>query len=196
VLSICEANHIPAILNHRLHTMSALGHYTVFLRLTSTDVVVHDPQFGPQRLVPHAHILSLWKPLPTGSEITGNIIIALRMPTQAPFKCSLCNTPVPSTITCPYCSHVFPLSPRQVLGCVSHACKARLWAHIICPSCDSQVSSTDGQATNHDAAQQLDGADPASRAFGFGAILALAGRAAHLEAVRRSQRLAPKVKTG
>jgi hypothetical protein len=36
-----------------------------------------------------------------------------------------------------------------------------------------------------DSAQQLDGADPASRAFGFSAILALAGRAAHLEAVRR-----------
>ena len=34
-------------------------------------------------------------------------------------------------------------------------------------------------------AQQLDGGDPASRVFGFGAILVLAGRAAHLEAVRR-----------
>jgi hypothetical protein len=32
-------------------------------------------------------------------------------------------------------------------------------------------------------AQQLDGADPASQGFGFGAILVLAGRAAHLEAV-------------
>ncbi|MCJ7824187.1 MAG: hypothetical protein MUP44_04760 [Anaerolineales bacterium] len=37
------------------------------------------------------------------------------------------------------------------------------------------------------AAQQLDGADPASQVFGFGAILALAGRAAHLEAVRLYQ---------
>ena len=36
------------------------------------------------------------------------------------------------------------------------------------------------------AAQQLDGADPASQVFGFGAILVLAGRAAHLEAVRRN----------
>ena len=35
------------------------------------------------------------------------------------------------------------------------------------------------------AAQQLDGADPASQVFGFGAILVLAGRAAHLEAVMR-----------
>ena len=38
--------------------------------------------------------------------------------------------------------------------------------------------------TSHPAAQQLDGADPASQEFAFGAILALAGRAAHLEAVR------------
>ena len=37
----------------------------------------------------------------------------------------------------------------------------------------------------HGAAQQLDGADPASRVSGFGAILGLAGRAAHLEAVGR-----------
>ena len=37
--------------------------------------------------------------------------------------------------------------------------------------------------------QQLDGADPASRVFGFGAILALAGRAAHLDAVVRPRRL-------
>ena len=35
------------------------------------------------------------------------------------------------------------------------------------------------------AAQQLDGADPASQVFGIHAILALAGRAAHLEAVGR-----------
>ena len=34
--------------------------------------------------------------------------------------------------------------------------------------------------------QSLDGADPASQAFGFGAILVLAGRAAHLEAVGRT----------
>jgi hypothetical protein len=33
------------------------------------------------------------------------------------------------------------------------------------------------------AAQQLDGVDPASRVFGFGAILALAGWAPHLDAV-------------
>ena len=39
------------------------------------------------------------------------------------------------------------------------------------------------------AAQQLDGADPASQVFAFGAILALAGRAAHLEAVVRPRRL-------
>jgi hypothetical protein len=38
------------------------------------------------------------------------------------------------------------------------------------------------------AAAQLDGADPASPVFGFGAIPALAGRAAHLEAVRRARR--------
>src|SRR3990172_4141631 len=38
------------------------------------------------------------------------------------------------------------------------------------------------------AAQQLDGADPASQVFGIGAILVLAGRAAHLEAVRRRKR--------
>src|SRR3972149_8217001 len=41
------------------------------------------------------------------------------------------------------------------------------------------------------AAQQLDGADPASQVFGFGAILALAGRAAHLEAVRHPRALHP-----
>jgi len=44
------------------------------------------------------------------------------------------------------------------------------------------------------AAEQLDGADPASQMFGFHAILALAGRAAHLEAVRRQQQEYPPMK--
>jgi hypothetical protein len=47
-------------------------------------------------------------------------------------------------------------------------------------------------AQKRGAAQQLDGADPASQVFGFGAILVLAGRAAHLEAVRQKP-IAPVV---
>ena len=45
-----------------------------------------------------------------------------------------------------------------------------------------------GRFPKHTAAQLLDGADPASRVFGFSAILALAGRAAHLEAVVHPRR--------
>src|SRR3990172_4087823 len=53
-----------------------------------------------------------------------------------------------------------------------------------------------------EAAKHLDGADPASRVSGFHAILVLAGRAAHLEAVVRPRRsvkngmtLAPNLKS-
>ncbi len=35
------------VLNHRLDAASALGHYTVLVKLDREGVVLHDPHFGP-----------------------------------------------------------------------------------------------------------------------------------------------------
>ena len=53
--------------------------------------------------------------------------------------------------------------------------------HLLCIGGFATTSVAGGATLSYN---QLDGADPASQVFGFGAILALAGRAAHLEAVR------------
>jgi hypothetical protein len=137
-LRLCQERGIRAILNHRLRSDVATGHYTVMVNLDDSTVVLHDPFFGPSRHVSHSELLDLWRPHFANSEIVGGILIGITagpLPTPA---CEFCRTPSLASVECPNCKQPVPLQPGALLGCVNSRCIARMWNYICCPSCDYQ----------------------------------------------------------
>ena len=142
-----------AILNHRLEKDSPVGHYTVLVGLDDRDVIVHDPLKGPMRRIPHAELLELWQPGYPGSEILGNLLIAVAAPPAAPapepappVPCWLCHTPGVAAAACPRCHKEVGLQPVGVLACFAASCIARLWNSLCCPACDCVFTFSLAQA--------------------------------------------------
>jgi hypothetical protein len=135
-LRLCRDAGIRAILNHRLTRDVATGHYTVLVDIDETNVIVHDPFFGPSRRVPHAELLELWQPRLPNSEIAGNVLIGIAAQPPAVYVCEVCRTAIPSGVECPKCHKAVGLDPAALLGCLTSACAARMWNYICCPSCD------------------------------------------------------------
>lgn len=147
-LRLCQESGIQAILNHRLHANSAMGHYTVLVDLDASHVVLHDPSVGPSRRISQAELLALWQPQFSESEIIGNVLIAVAPNSSAAPECRFCHTLTPPSIDCPRCKEPIGLSPGAVLGCMKPDCIARMWSHICCPSCDFMVDSSAQRASN------------------------------------------------
>jgi len=140
-LRVCYENGIQAILNHRLHGNSGVGHYSVLVDLDGNHVVLHDPTSGPSRRISQAELLALWQPHFSDSEIVGGVLIAVASDPPPMEECRFCHTVIPPSVECPRCRKSIGLSPRAVLGCVKHDCIARMWSHLCCPSCDLMVDS-------------------------------------------------------
>ncbi len=135
-LRTCHKNGIRAILNHRLHSGSAAGHYSVLVDIDEASVVLHDPLFGPFRRLAHDELLELWRPSLPNSEIAGNALIAVSARNAASLDCELCKTPIPPQVNCPKCNCAVGLQPAALLGCANDSCAARLWNYLCCPACD------------------------------------------------------------
>lgn len=135
-LRLCQEWKIRAILNHSLEKGSAAGHYSVLVGLNDTDVVLHDPLFGPARRLTHAELLALWQPQVSNSEILGNVLIGIGGAAPAKVECEFCHTPLPPKVGCPKCGKSVGLQPGAILGCMRDGCIARMWNHICCPACD------------------------------------------------------------
>ncbi len=154
----CATGGVRVVLNHRLDLDSPLGHYTVLVEAGEQHVVVHDPQFGPNRRLTRSELLELWRPANGSCEIVGHILVAIARPDEASAGCELCGTPVPESIFCPGCRSAIPLRPTAALGCVQRDCPARTWRHLFCPYCDRRMSdvvdpeesSVDFPETAHD----------------------------------------------
>lgn len=137
VLRLCRDQGVRAIVNHRLRRDQPAGHYSVFLDIDGSSVVLHDPLLGPERRMTHAELLELWLPYFTDSEITGNMVIALAKSGAPPAPpCAFCKATVPSSIQCPRCKAAVGLEPGSVLGCINDMCISRMWNYLCCPSCD------------------------------------------------------------
>ena len=140
VLRVCRESGIRAVLNHRLRADSPEGHYTVLVDVDAESVTVHDPWFGPSRRMSHAELLDLWLPRFAGSEITGNVLIALAAGETPAAPCSRCGSAIPPRADCPGCGKSVPLQPASVLGCIGAGCSARLWNRVFCPFCNRDLS--------------------------------------------------------
>jgi hypothetical protein len=135
---------IRAILNHRLKSDSAAGHYTVLLDIDDTHVTLHDPYFGPSRRLPHSELLELWQARVPNSEIVGNFLIGIAAEPPVSRPCESCNTAMLPCVECPKCKNRVALQPSALLGCLNDTCSTRLWNYVGCPTCDLTWSFTIG----------------------------------------------------
>ena len=127
MLLACRANGIHAILNHRLRPDSPAGHYTVLVGMDEAGVTVHDPSAGPSQRIPFGQLLELWQPRPPGSEIVGNVLIAIADDPPRLERCTACSVPIPAEAPCPQCKAGVPLAPSALVGCVGASCVNRSW---------------------------------------------------------------------
>jgi hypothetical protein len=135
-LRVCRDSGIRAILNHRLKPDSPAGHYTVFVDIDDTHVVLHDPYFGPSRRLTHEVLLDLWQPRLPNSEIVGNFLIGIASEPSPATPCATCRSVLVSPVQCPRCKNPVSLQPGALLACMNTACAARLWNYLCCPTCD------------------------------------------------------------
>ena len=142
ILHICYRNSVRAILNLRLRPESALGHFTVLVRITGKYVTCHDPQYGPYKRTSQKNLLDLWLPNTSDCEIGGNTLVALTDKHLSQYICPACNTEIPDSIQCynPRCRRIIPLQPGNLLGCVNYSCPERTWQLIFCPYCENWIS--------------------------------------------------------
>jgi hypothetical protein len=135
-LRLCRDAGIRVVLNHRLSRDSSTGHYSALVDIDDTDVILHDPFFGPSRHLSHGELLDLWQPRPPDSEIVGNMLIAIAAGPTELAACRVCGRARPSSVDCPRCAARVDLQPGAVLGCIMPGCVGRLWNYVCCPACD------------------------------------------------------------
>lgn len=140
------------ILNHRIKITSGVGHYSVLVSVSDTEVILHDPQLGPSRALVLRDFLELWRPAHFGSEITGHVLVAVAAERQTPGPCRVCGTTAPATVVCHRCKQAIALEPAAVLGCVSASCPGRLWRRVFCSACDAGLSEIPGMVRQEPAA--------------------------------------------
>lgn len=143
MLQFVEAQGLLAILNHRAGPYSPAGHYSVLVEVRDEEVVLHDPQEQPNRVIPKSPFLSLWRPWGPFSEITGQVMVLIDAGGRPPIhtKCPVCRFPIPDHITCDNCEREIPLRPQGLLGCVEPGCRHSMAQWIYCPHCDHGISN-------------------------------------------------------
>lgn len=123
-LDTLKDNEIQVVLNHRIRDDSPKGHYSVFVGMGQEDetILLHDPQFGPNRRLSKHELLRLWVPLEnvskTENEITGNVAVLFARSGKRKMICQKCETayfyePFQflnlkssfSVAFCPFCDH-------------------------------------------------------------------------------------------
>ncbi|HZZ81684.1 MAG TPA: cysteine peptidase family C39 domain-containing protein [Gemmataceae bacterium] len=139
MLRECAAQNIRAILNHRLSNATPAGHYSVLVAIDENQVVLHDPQLGPQWRLSRVELLDLWCRRLSDLEITGRVLLAVARGSRALHLCATCGCELPRTIACRNCRQSIPLDPTSLLGCFSKACDQRRWEQLFCPYCDGAL---------------------------------------------------------
>lgn len=139
----CVESGVVAVLNHRIGPDSPLGHFSVLVDVGEDHLLLHDPQRGPDRRIERDGFLTLWLPLAAGSEIAGNVLVAIARAHTATTPCPICQGGWSRSQRCEGCGVEFPLAPAAVLGCARSGCEGRLWQAIFCPYCDRRHTAID-----------------------------------------------------
>ncbi len=136
---------VRVILNHRLDGRSNLGHYSVLLRFDGEEIEIHDPHFGPNRVLPWRDFAELWRSSAGQSEIVGQVLVAIGHPSGESAACTRCGNELPSHLKCARCDNPIPTGPAGVVGCLEAGCQERVWNRLFCPHCDwAEIRSRSG----------------------------------------------------
>lgn len=127
---------VRLIINHEPQPKSGSGHYSVLTDLSEHEVVVHDPGFGPNRVLARDDFLKLWNPSAPNTQIVSQVLVAIADASSTRAPCPLCQRTALENVTCFSCQRSIPLQPTIVLGCLADCCPMRAWEQIFCPYCD------------------------------------------------------------
>jgi hypothetical protein len=135
MLARCLAGGLVVVANHRAAKDARGGHYSVVVAFDAVSVTVHDPAFGPDRLITAAEWSALWDESRT-ADVAGRVLVALGPADEAPAACGDCGEGLPGAVRCGWCQGEMPLRPAAAVGCTRARCPGRRWERIYCPHCD------------------------------------------------------------
>lgn len=146
VLERCIRQSVRVIINHVPEPKSGGGHYSVLTVLSDDHVVMHDPNFGPNRTLTRNEFLQLWNPRSALAEIISQVMIAIAASPSDLDLCPLCDGRATDAATCRSCNRSFLFQPLSILGCLTDWCPMRAWEQFFCPWCDHHWNSRSGKA--------------------------------------------------
>lgn len=122
LLSYCEKNQVPTILNHHSFENKELGHFTVFVKYNGASVIIRDPENEKRTSVKYNDLEVSSQKSSVSDEIGGNIAIVI-------------NTGEIDSINfpCPNCLQVNKID--KGLLAIKDAIEC-----LICHECDSGIS--------------------------------------------------------
>jgi hypothetical protein len=133
----CVTHELPAILCCRQSPTSDLGHFVVLVGAEQENIVVHDPELGPNHKISRKIISELFEPIGEPSELTSRVLIIIGKAPTEESQCDECGTSKHLLSTqCPTCSNIVLLPPASVTGCIKPSCQKSLLESIICSHCD------------------------------------------------------------
>jgi hypothetical protein len=127
------------ILHHQPRVGAGEGHYSVLLDMTELEIVVHDPQAGPERHWQRDDFLAAWGP--GGVEVPGYVLVVITASSPSQLSCPVCGQGGADTVSCCNCRQTVQLRPEGTLGCLRPDCAGRLWERVFCPTCDWGMTS-------------------------------------------------------
>ena len=139
VLERCMQHSVRVIVNHQYQPNVGSGHYSVLTGLSDDEVVLHDPDVGPNRTLTREEFLQLWNPTSPNPRFVSRVLIAIADAACEREPCPSCAKTAAVSLPCPWCPWGIPTQPLIALGCVTDRCPMRWWNRIYCPFCDDAL---------------------------------------------------------
>lgn len=156
LLTTCARHGIRAVFHQPLSRGSPRRHFSILAQADDDRIIVHDPQFGPDRAFPRAEWLEHWGACFGNFDARPNELIAIADSTTSHDSCVECGESLPEAWPCRACREPISLRPAVALGCVAADCPARLWEQVACPACGHPLTELDGAALDDDSTFDLE----------------------------------------
>lgn len=139
-LDLCVEKNVNAILVCRANKESAEGHFMTLVDSDENNVVVHDPELGPRRVIEKTVLRDLFEPDSVKPETTPRMIILISDSHDHSASCA--NGHKKYSVPCenPRCGFEIPLGFYDALGCPIPSCSTSNVENIICPKCDTGLA--------------------------------------------------------
>src|SRR5262249_45418436 len=135
VIDRCLSQSVLVIINHTPEAASGSGHFSVLTALNEESATLHDPNWGPNRILTRKELLQLWNPRSPSKQIPDQVMIAIAERPSHLDACALCRGQAHDSVICK-CGREVVLQPLAILGCLTDWCPLRAWERVFCPWCE------------------------------------------------------------